>query len=60
MQTQSICRRCHRIRIVDWARLCSACAKTLSEIGQRPSPPPPLEPSAEGEPETLVNPKREK
>lgn len=50
MLTRSICRRCHRIRFVDWTRLCDPCADVLRSLGQRKvSVPAPLE----GEPTVL-------
>jgi hypothetical protein len=34
MNRASICRRCHRIRVVDWTRICAPCSKVLDEMGR--------------------------
>lgn len=48
MKPPSICRRCHRVRVTDWARLCAQCSRALDEMGKR-RPPPKEEPGGDTE-----------
>ena len=34
MKTRSICKRCHRLRVVNDRRYCVACADTLDDLGK--------------------------
>ena len=54
MKRTSICRRCHRVRLVDWNRICESCNRIISELGQ-PKTRPPL-PGVDVVPETVVDP----
>lgn len=39
MKTKQICKRCHRLRAVNNARLCEACEELRKQEERRPPPP---------------------